>query len=140
MENPCLRDKNIFPDDEVLTACLGKAAVAWGSLMGVLKDEAPPLAPEWRYYNDGKAWLCKVMKKTKTICWISIGKGFFRVTFYFSGKAEDTIANSSLDDAMKEHWLRNEGGGKFRPITLEIRKKSDLKTITTLLALKSRLV
>lgn len=30
------------------------------------------LSSEWRYYNDGKSWLCKVTHKKKTIVWISL--------------------------------------------------------------------
>jgi hypothetical protein len=136
MENPCLHDKNIYPDDEVLTGYLGKAKVTWDSFGELIKIHYPLLATEWRYYNDGKTWLCKVTKKTKTMCWIGIYNNYFRVTFYFSGKAEEAITNSALDEPMKQLWLHNENGGKFRPITLEVKKKSDLKAIKKLLELK----
>ena len=136
MENPCLHDKNIYPDDEVLGEILGKSKAAWDSFGELIKVHYPLMSPEWRYYNDGKSWLCKITKKTKTMCWISAYENYFRVTFYFSGKAEEAIAHSTLDDKMKQLWLHNESGGKFRPITLEVKKKADLKTVKTLLELK----
>lgn len=40
----------------------------------------PPfqLSPEWRYYNDGKSWLCKMLSKKKNLFWLSIWEGCFR--------------------------------------------------------------
>ena len=44
-----------------------------------------------------KAWLYKVTKKKKTICWVSIYDNKFKTGFYFSDKAEDLITNSKLN-------------------------------------------
>lgn len=139
MENRCLNDKNIYPDDEVLTHYLGKAKNAWDSFMDLLKVEYPLISTEWRYYNDGKSWLCKVTKKAKTVCWISVWKEFFKVTFYFNVRMEEVIKNSPLDEKIKEQWMKNKNFGKIKPITIEVRKKTDLKTITKLIELKENI-
>jgi hypothetical protein len=94
---------------------------------------------EWRYYNDGKRWLCKVTKKAKTICWISIGEEFFKVGFYFANKAEETIKKSSLDGAIKKRWLKNEKNERFRAITIDVKTKTDLKTIKELIEIKGKI-
>ncbi len=134
----CLNDKNIYPDDEVLALHLGSAKKAWDSFMDLLKTDYPLLSTEWRYYNDGKRWLCKTTKKTKTICWISVWEKFFRVTFYFGKKAEEAINNSALDEKLKAQFLNYEGKLKIRPITIFVKKKSDLKILMTLIELKEK--
>jgi hypothetical protein len=139
MEIPCLNDKNIYPDDKVLTRYLRGAKSTWDSFMDLLKTDYSLFSTEWRYYNDGKRWLCKTSKKTKTICWISVGDNFFRVTFYFGNKAEEIIKRSALDDKLKAQFLSYGGKFKFRPITIVVRKKSDLKFLKALIELKERI-
>jgi hypothetical protein len=36
------------------------------------KSNENKLIIEWDYYKDGKSWLCKIINKKKTICWLSI--------------------------------------------------------------------
>jgi len=139
MGKPCLNDKNIYPDDEVLTQYLGKAKNAWNSFIDLLKIDYPLSTPEWRYYNDGKSWLCKVTKKGKTVCWISVWEKFFRITFYFSDKAEDLLNNNLVDGKIKEQWITREKIGKIRPVTIEVKKKADLKAVKELIEIKGKI-
>ena len=63
---------------------------------------------------------------------------FFRVTFYFGKKAEEAINNSALDEKLKAQFLNYEGKLKIRPITIFVKKKSDLKILMTLIELKEK--
>jgi hypothetical protein len=65
---------------------------------------------EWSYYNDGKAWLAKGLfkwtgirggKNEKTVFWISIWDGFFKVTMYFPEKARVDVLSLPLDKELK---------------------------------------
>jgi len=62
MEKPSLNDKDQYPDDKVLSHHLGKAKIAWDSLMEMLDKNHPLFTREWRYYKDGHNWLYKVTK------------------------------------------------------------------------------
>jgi hypothetical protein len=139
MSNLVLNDKNTFPDDKVLTQYLGKSIKAWYSFICLLKDDYPQISTEWRYYNDGKRWLFKVTKKAKTICWVSVWNRYFKVTCYFNNRAEELIKKSLLDALLKKTWLQDVKSSNLRPITMEVRKKSDLKKIKILLELKESL-
>lgn len=44
--------------------------------------------PEWRYYKDGKSWLCKITQKNKTIVWISLWEPFLNHVSILQKKAE----------------------------------------------------
>ncbi len=136
MFRPALNDVNEFPDDKVLARQFGAAKTAWDAFMVLLAVATPPMAVEWRYYNDGKSWLCKVTHKDKTICWASAWEKFFKVSFYFTAKAEAAIGNSALDPAIKYSFLHPKGKCSLRPVTTEVRKKADLKPIEELIGIK----
>jgi hypothetical protein len=136
MDRPALNDAGEFPDDTVLARHLGASRRAWEAFIALLAAEFPQLSHEWRFYNDGKSWLCKVTSKAKTICWVSVWKKFFKVSFYFTAKAEAAISSSALDEAVKHAFLHPKGKCSLRPITTEVRKKADLKPISELIAIK----
>ena len=81
MDQPLLSDKMQFPSEEIIYSHLGKARNIWVSFFEYLHENHPDSITEWRYYNDGKSWLMKVTRKKKTIFWLSVLKGTFRITF-----------------------------------------------------------
>lgn len=78
MDRPLFNDKNEYPNDQVLARHLGKTKGLWDEFTGAAASAS--LALEWNYYNDGKAWLGKLTHKKKTVCWVSIWKGFLRTS------------------------------------------------------------
>ena len=62
METLALRDGDILPTQEVLEAILGSSYPAFEELNALLI--AMEIRPEWNYYRDGKAWLCKMPPQT----------------------------------------------------------------------------
>lgn len=135
MLKPVLNDKNKYPNTKILTMHLGKSTNAWNAFIDLLKSAYPLISTEWGYYIDGKSWLFKVTKKTKTICWVSVWNRYFKVTFYFNNKAEEILKKSLLDKRLKKHWLKDKENGNTRPITIEVKSKTDLKTVKILIDL-----
>jgi len=139
MEKPCLNDKDVFPDDEVLSRCLGKAKATWDAFVAVLGESDPAISGEWRYYMDGKSWLYKVTKKKKTVCWVSVWVHAFKVTFYFPDRAEEPITASKLKAEYIDQFLHGKRYGKIRGVTVVAKRPTDLKTIRTLIDIKQQL-
>ena len=139
MENRCLNDVNEYPDDKVLSRCLGKVKQTWDTFMDLLNVSYPSFSGQWRYYNDGKSWLYKLTKKKKTICWISIYPDKFRTTFYFGDKAEDLIVNSNLKKEYIDQFVQGKKYGKIRGITVMIKKSADLNATKKLIEIKEQL-
>ncbi len=75
-----LADEAIFPERNVLQDVLGDSYQAYESLLRIF--DAHGMSHEWRYYKDGKSWLCKVQKKARTIVWMSAWKGFLKAAIY----------------------------------------------------------
>lgn len=140
MENkPCLNNKDEFPSDEVLARYLGNTKNAWDAFMTLLKDEYPLFESEWRFYNDGKSWLYKVVKKKKTICWVSVYEGLFKTTFYLTDKAADLINGSQLDETYKDQFKNGKYYGKIKGITVDIDKPADLEMTKILIGIKEQM-
>ena len=139
MEERCLSDPEQSPDDEILSGCLKRAKATWDGFLSLLEESYPAFSAEWRYYRDGKSWLYKVTKKKKTICWVSVWAGAFKVTFYLSDKAEELITASKLNTECIDQFVHGRRYGKIRGVTVIARKKADLKAIRTLIEIKEQL-
>jgi len=136
MESPILNNKDQFPTEDIIFSHIGKSKAAWTALFGYILENHPDILPEWRYYNDGKSWLLKVVKKKKTIFWLSILKNAFRTAFYFGEKAKDVIHKSELPKEYKDQFFKGKTFGKIHAITVILTSKKDIETVKMLIAIK----
>lgn len=136
MQTPILTDKDQFPTEEIIYSHIGKNKPLWNSVFDFIHTNHPDISEEWRYYNDGKSWLMKVTRKSKTIFWLSILKSSFRTTFYFTDKAEEVISNSSISSKLKKQFSDAKRFGKIRGITIVFKSKKDIEDAKKLIALK----
>ena len=127
MEPLVLTDPDQFPSDEVIASHLGRRRALWDALFAFIHAEHPDCTERWRYYNDGKSWLLNVSRKKKTVFWLSVISGTFRITAYFTDKATDAIRASALSDELKTQFETGQHYGKLRAITITFKKKSDLQ-------------
>jgi hypothetical protein len=105
----------------------------------MLEKDFPEISHEWRYYNDGKSWLCKVTKKKKTVCWVGVFDKHFKTTFYFTDKAADLITASTLSEKYKDQFKDGKYYGKIKGISIEIKNPSDLEDTKILIGIKEQL-
>jgi hypothetical protein len=120
METQILRSKETPPGDDVLQNPL-YLAVTEGFI------------PEWRYYNDGKAWLCKVTAGRKTIFWFSAWEGFFRVSFYFLERhLEGLAALGTTHGMLQKEW------GKMIPLMFDVRDTEPIADIRRIAEFKRK--
>ncbi len=133
---PVLTNKDKFPAEEIIFSHIGKSKLIWESLFLHIHEKHPDLKAEWRYYNDGKSWLMKVNRKSKTIFWLSVIENAFRITFYFGGKAESAVLESSISEELKKQFKEGKSHGKIKGLTLLMNEKKYLKDVKELIALK----
>ena len=95
-----LRDVSVFPDDAVLKKTLGRSFAWYARLLRLFA--ANDMLPEWRYYRDGNAWLCKVQKRKKTIVWMSAWTGYLKTTIYFPAKYLEQVLALDISEELKE--------------------------------------
>lgn len=136
MEAPVLRDQSVFPTEEIIFSQIGKSGVLWNALFEYIHKTYPDLEEQWRYYKDGKSWLLKVIRKTKTIFWLSVIEGTFRVTFYFTDRAEEAILESSISEELKKMFTEGKHYNKIRGITIVFKHKKDVEDAKALIQIK----
>jgi len=134
-----LSDKNIVPDDKLIFSHIGDHKKEWQSIMSYLSANYKEATGIWNYYNDGKQWLYKMTLKKKTIFWIAIMEGTFRITFYFGDKAEPAILNSNLPESVKEGFKTTKRYGKIRAISFRSEDIPGIGTIYEIINLKVKL-
>lgn len=129
-----LRDETVVPDDGVLARVLGSSFAGYCRVLSLFDRHG--LTPEWRYYRDGKAWLCKVQKKTRTIVWMSAWSGYMKATLYFPEKYQAGIYELPLSEETKDAIRGAKNIGKSKPCMFDITAKTILNDFETVIAYK----
>jgi hypothetical protein len=139
-DNQLLRDPNISPTAAIIAEGLGEANNAFTKFISGLSEYGISLM-DWRYYNDGKAWLSKGeykwtttrgTNKVKPIFWLSIWDGFFKVSFFFSYDLKDDLLSLPLSAEGKDVIKNTKPMGKtarFMPVILDITNEMQLSDI-----------
>ena len=134
MENKSLTDPMVKPDNIVLEKALGKNYQRYKDFISLIETKS--IVHEWHYYNDSKSWLCKVLRKKKNICWLSIWNSGFKLTFYFTEKTIGGVYGLNIDDAIKKKAQETKCTGRLIPLILLIKNKNVLNDGIILLEYK----
>ena len=139
METQLLREASTYPSMEVLSEALGKNYSLFEELINTVTDGKYHLELKWNYYNDGKAWLCKVCKKSRTIFWLSIWDQYYKTIFFFTTKTVLGIADLKVAVKIKKELKDTKPIGKLVPIIIRIDKKEQIKDVLIIMEYKIRL-
>jgi hypothetical protein len=130
-----LRDENVFPDEKVLRKILDESYHSYTILLDLFKKNE--MQYEWRYYRDGKAWLCKVQMNKRTIVWMSAWKGFMQATIYFPEKYLEKVYDLAIREDVKRKIQSTKYVGKSKPCIFEIRDELILDDFSKVMRLKT---
>jgi hypothetical protein len=136
LDRPLLTDPDEPPDERLLGRHLGPAKAAWDEFTSGTPVVVDGAEISWRYYRDGGAWLCKVARKGRTICWISVWQGAFKATFYFGEKADAGVQRLDIDATLRQAYASANRVGKLRPLRVEVRDGTQLTDLYTLMRYK----
>lgn len=139
MDKIMLDDPAVAPDAEVLARVLGKAYPAYEAVIASVTAPDCGIEPQWRWYNDGKAWLCKMVYKKKTVFWLSVWDGFFKAGFYFLERHCQGIHELDIDPAIKEALSVAKPFGTLYPVTLEMRKEEQIGDLLRIIGYKKKI-
>lgn len=129
-----LKDQSVYPDEKVLQAVLGESYSAYCELLKLFDDNE--MVYEWRYYKDGKAWLCKVQKKKKTIVWMSAWKGYMQAAIYLPVRLVDNVYALDISEEVRNKIKETKNVGKSKPCIFEIRNRDILTDFNTVMQFK----
>ena len=135
-----LRNPDIEPTKEVIAEGLGTVYKTYAKFIKELEHYGITLM-DWRFYNDGKAWLSKGeykwttsrgTNKVKPIFWLSIWRGFFKVSFFFSPSVQGELQNLPISLGTKELIRDAKPMGKtmrFIPVVMDIKTNKQLDDV-----------
>ena len=137
MDNQLLKDPDQVVTDDLLKTEMGKVYPALQAFLNTVTSDELGMSYEWRYYKDGKAWLCKITHKKKTVVWLSVWKGFFRLGFYFTEKTGAGIDSLSISQSLKDDYKTAKAIGRLKSLIIDVSKKADLNDAFAVLKYKS---
>ena len=136
METQLLRDSGIFPSEEVLKAVLGNSYATFDELIKTVTDTG--LNREWRFYKDGKSWLCNVSNKKKTVFWLSVWDTCFKLTFFFTEKHLSGIAELNISEKIKTDFALSKPIGRLLPLLISIGNNEQLSDALKIIEFKKK--
>ena len=142
-----LRDVSVPPTNDVLAVALGCAYAAYEKFIDLLGGF--DIIAEWRYYNDGKAWLGKGLykwksargtDKEKTVCWFSVFEGFFKVNFFIGESRWAELQGLPLSDKAKSIIANSKRMGKlkFFPLVFDVSSNDLLADFSKLIEFQKK--
>lgn len=135
--NVKLKNREEYPTDEVLKSVLGESFNAFKTLSDMLPVHE--IATEWNYYNDGKAWLCKMPFKKKNLGWIVVYDNFFIITCYFTEKHIPKIVELQVSEKVKEDFFNAKPSGKLIPMSFTVKTKELPDDVLTMILFKKNI-
>ena len=139
METILLKDRQVFPDDNILRNTLGDSFPAYEEMMKTITGQEYGLIPQWNYYNDGKAWLCKAVFKKKTVFWLSVWDRYFKTAFYFTTRNCSGIEELDIDPDIKQTFKAAKPTGKLIPLVLKMGSNKHLPDLIKIIEYKKSL-
>ncbi len=136
-ENYILTDPLTPPTEEFINHILGGKYEWLQQTFNHIRQKNNQTTGSWKYYNDAKQWLFRMMKKKDTLFWMALLPDTARITFYFPASARDTITDSELPDEIKEMYLETINK-KFHPVSLTLDQIETVIIICKLIDLKMK--
>ncbi len=136
MESSPLNDKSIEPNDDIIFAIIGEKKLLWEQTFAYLYDNHKDITGVWKYYNDGKSWLFRTLRKKKTLFWVKILEDTFRIAFYFADRLEPIILSSALSDNLKIQYKNAKRFNVTRCIYIDMHDSDDFENAKKLIDLK----
>ncbi|MDR2891200.1 MAG: DUF3788 domain-containing protein [Alistipes sp.] len=131
MEMQLLKERDVVPSDEVLAQALGDVWPVFETFRAMAAELGVEI--EWRYYNDGKAWLGKAAARGRTVLWLSVWEGWFQASFYFLERHMEGLAALGLDEGGYE--LASEWG-RMIPLIFRVSRPEQLTDVMKMVEFK----
>ena len=134
-QNP-VHDKSKPPTDGDLAKALGRSKARWDELIAHIEATYAPVTYKWLPPYKEFAWVLRLIRKKRTILYLTPCRRYFLCAFVLGGKATDAARAAGLPaDVMA---IINDAPvyGEGRGFRLEVRTKADVETMKQLAAIK----
>jgi hypothetical protein len=122
------------PDDEHLSATLGRAKEHWDDFLDLVRSEHPRAAIEWKRYSTG--WRLVVKERRRNLAYLNPGDERFTVSFALSDDAVAAAERSSLPRALVDPLRNSKKYPEGRAVRIDVASARELGRAAMLLAIK----
>ena len=129
-------DKAKQPTKQMLAKALGRQYDLWKEIAEYVVEKYPNAIEEWKYPGVKYGWSFRLKDKKRNIIYMTPGEGHIMVAFVFADTAVDAVLDSNLPQSIKDELRNAKKYVEGRGIRLEVRNKSDLASIKTLIDIK----
>ena len=129
-------DKAVPPNNTMVSAVLGRSYKYWEEIKHTLANQYGPLTEEWKFYGASSGWTLKLLLKKRNLFFFAPCDKYFRIAFIFGDKAVSAVEDSDLPSNLIQELKRAKRYAEGRGLRLEVKKKTDVKNIFTLAAIK----
>jgi hypothetical protein len=125
-------DKNIKPDEKMLSEALGLSYKYWVEIKNNLNKEYDALVEEWKYYGQKYGWTLKFFYKKRNLFFLKPYDNYFQIAFVFGNTAVSAIEKSDLPSSIINDLRNAKKYVEGRGLRIKVQKKNDVKNILTL--------
>jgi hypothetical protein len=116
-----------------MMAMLGEAYPAFQGLV----SRAGPGAAEWRRYTRNSPWVLKVSDGQRSLFYARPEGGHLRITVLLGERAVDAALAGGVSKRLYESIRNARAYPEGRPVTVVVKRPSDLKKVEQLIAVKA---
>jgi hypothetical protein len=120
------------PSESTLRAVLGEGYPAFQALVA----SAGPGAAEWRRYTKHSPWVLKVSERKRSLFYARPDAGHLNVTVLLGERAVEAALAGRVSKRLHESIRSAKRYPEGRPVTVIVRRPSDLKKVEELIAVK----
>ncbi len=125
------------PIDADVVDALGAAKTSWDDLLASLARDAIATGHEWKSHNPKWGWSLRVLKKKRTIVWLSPGRGGFNVLFILGDKAVAAARTARLPARVRQALATAPRYPEGTGLRLVAKSARDLPALRQLAAIKA---
>ena len=143
-----LREKEIFPTNDVIECVLGNSYVSYERFQEMLSDLE--VEQNFMWYTPHKVWCGKGeyfwttvrgTRKEKVLYWLYICEGYFNVVVWFKEKNRNEVLKIDVSEETLQiiHRAKAEMGLSTFPVVIKVTKEELLPDVYSLIEVKKRL-
>jgi hypothetical protein len=129
-------DKTVMPTNKMLSDALGESYHYWEEIKHTLDEQYGTLIEEWKFYSASSGWTLKLLLKKRNLFFFAPCDKYFRIVFIFGDKAVAAVEKSKLPKKMIRDLKNAKRYVEGRGLRIEVKKKTEIKNIITLVAIK----
>ena len=130
-------NKEMMPNDGMVSAALGNAAIIWDELRTHVAENYPDVTGEWKHYGKAAGWTYKLLSKKRNLIFFIPKTDCFRLRIVLGEKACICVeADNELPNEIKEAIRAAAPYAEGRSIDIDIERTGQMEAIKRLLKIK----